>query len=191
MRRCLVSAGALAAALLCIADPAAAQAIEPGSEGRLAELVPPKDGARACYTRAYDAKHLQDHPKQKVTGMQFRLAYHIFEPDEFFPKGQRNYYFQLDAKLRGGARKQTAAGECSITPTGKIFCGVECDGGGVIVSQKSGRLLVDLEAVGRLRMTLFCDGGEEDSVDLLPGEDDKAFLLEPIRMESCPAYDDW
>ena len=40
-------------------------------------------------------------------------------------------------------------------------------------------------------MTLSCDGDEEDSVELMPGEDDKTFLLSPVPAASCPAYDDW
>src|SRR5688572_12239410 len=68
----------LAAAML--SAPVAAQPVEPGEEGDLALLVKPEHGAHACFSRTYDAAHLAEHPKQQVTEMHFRLAYHRFEP---------------------------------------------------------------------------------------------------------------
>lgn len=113
-------------------DDVAAQAIEPGKEGELASFAPPQAGARACFRRAYDRAHLKAHPKQAVTEMRFRIAYYIHEPDEFAPKGQRNYYFEVLAKLREQPKPLSAMGECRPTGDGKaIFCGVDCDGGGV------------------------------------------------------------
>lgn len=175
------------------ASAALAQAIEPGKEGELAKFLPPASGARICYSRVYDSAHLKKHPKQQVTEMEFRLTYYTHEPDEFFPKGQRNYYFALLAKLRGQAPDEPliAEGECSPTQDGKsIFCGVECDGGGVIVTRRDGgKILVDLAEMGRLRMTAGCD--ESDAVELTPGEDDKNFLLSKAAESSCPVYEDW
>ena len=151
---------ALAAAVLA-SLPVTTLAITTGEEGELANFVPPEDGARACFARTYDAEHLKNHPKQTVTEMQFRLTYYIHEPDEFSPQGQRNYYFELKARQKGQSRMLTAAGDCDPADGGKaIFCGVDCDGGGVTVSRTgdAGKILVDLRAVGRLRMTLSCDG---------------------------------
>lgn len=181
-------------AMLLLAGPAVPQAIEPGKEGALALIVPPKDGARACYARVYDADHLKAHPRQKVAAIGFRLTYYIHEPDEFFPKGQRNYYFQLDARLRGGGKPLVASGECSPHPDGRsIRCGVECDGGGVIIRQRAGgKVLVDLGATGGIRMTQGCDGDDEEgAVELLPGADDKEFLLSRQGDSACPHYEDW
>lgn len=173
---------------------ARAQAIEPGKEGELANFIPPQAGARACFGRVYDAEHLKAHPQQQVTEMQFRIAYYIHDPDEFAPKGQRNYYFEVLTRLRDQkqAKPLTAMGECRPTEDGKaIICGVECDGGGVTVKRSGdGKIMVDLEAMGRLRMTADC-GDEEDGVELTSGADDRRFLLSKIPQAECPAYDDW
>ncbi|WP_269931457.1 hypothetical protein [Aminobacter sp. HY435] len=185
------------ALVLCLfsACDVAAQAIEPGKEGELASFVSPQAGARACFRRVYDQAHLKGHPKQAVTEMQFRIAYYIHDPDEFAPKGQRNYYFQLLAKLRDTkqAKPLSAMGECSPTADGKaIFCGVDCDGGGVKVKRNdAGKILVDLEAIGRLRMTADCGEDEDNAFELTSGTDDKRFLLSQVPDSECPAYDDW
>lgn len=177
------------------AGHASAQAIEPGKEGELANFAPPEAGARACFRRVYDAAHLKAHPKQAVTEMDFRIAYYIHEPDEFAPKGQRNYYFQLIASLRDANQPKplSAMGECRPTADGKaIFCGVDCDGGGINVKRSGdGQILVDLEAVGRLRMTADCGEDEDNAFELTPGKDDKRFLLSKAPDAECPAYDDW
>lgn len=193
MRRAVCRGLAVLLASLTMSLPAVAQSIEPGKEGELATLVKPQKGARACFGRSYDAKHMQSHPEQRVARMDFRLAYHIHEPDQFFPKGQRNYYFDLKVRLRGqsSSRPLTASGECSVSANGKrIFCGVECDGGGIVIRARDGdKLLVDLGAVGSIRMTEGCDANEEDGVDLLPGKDDRTFLLG--RASECAAYENW
>ena len=184
---------ALAAAVLA-SLPVAGLAITPGEEGELANLVPPEDGARACFARSYDAAHLAIHPKQTVAEMQFRLTYYIHEPDEFYPQGQRNYYFEVKARQKGQSQMLTAAGDCNPAVGGNaIFCSVDCDGGGVTVSRTgdAGNILVDLRTVGRLRMTLGCGDEEEDAVELTPGEDDNTFLLTETPAAECPVYEDW
>lgn len=195
MTRGMFPAAVLALLLSAPAAPGLAQAIEPGAEGKLAALVKPRAGARACWARTYDRKHLDAHPHQKVTEMRFRLAYHVFPPDRYFPKGQRNYYFELQARLRGhsGGKPLEASGECSPTEDGKgIWCGVECDGGGVMISRRDGgKLLVDLQSTGRIRMTEGCDESDEDGIDLEPGRDDRAFLLSPVEAAECPPYEKW
>lgn len=183
----------LAGLTLLAGMPAAfAQAIEPGKEGELAKFLPPQDGARVCYSRVYDAEHLKKHPRQQVTEMEFRLTYYTHEPDEFFPKGQRNYYFAVLAKLRGQAPDEPLIAEGECAPHGNsISCGVECDGGGVVLTRReAGKVLVDLTALGRLRMTSGCDA-EDGVVELVPGEDDKSFLLSKATESSCPVYEDW
>lgn len=177
-------------AALCMPPVAATgQAIEPGAEGALADFLPPEPGRHICYARTYSADHLKQHPKQTVTEIAFRLAYYRHEPDEFYQQGQRNYYFAMLAKRRGSSRTLTAMGECG--PNGdRIGCGVECDGGGVSVSRRSGdRILVSLGENGRIRMSEGCDEG--DAVDLESGEDDREFLLSRVEDAACPAYEDW
>jgi hypothetical protein len=183
----------ITAAILAIcatALPAAAQPIEPGAEGHLADLLSPKPGEHICFAREYDAAHLKAHPRQEVQAIAFRLAYFMHEPDEYFPKGQRNYYFHLSTKMRPDGHELSTAGECTPTSDGtRIHCGVDCDGGGVMIRKAAepGSLLIDLETTGRIRMGEGCDAG----VDLEPGVDDKTFLLTLVPAESCPSYDEW
>jgi hypothetical protein len=185
-------AAASAVLSLCLlAHPAGAQPVEPGEERQIAELLAPEPGARICFARDYDEAHLKAHPHQQVQSIGFRLDYFAHEPDEYWPKGQRNYYFELRAVLRDGGREATAGGECVPSPDGEnIYCGVDCDGGAVLIRRAAGggKILVDLEATGRIRMSEGCD---EAGFDLEPGVDDKVFLLSEVPAGSCPAYDDW
>lgn len=174
-----------------VSSSALAQAIEPGKEGVLADLLAPTPGKHQCYARTYSKDHLEAHPNQKVAELKFQLAYHRHEPDEYFPKGQRNYYFRLIAKLRGSSKSYTALGECSASGA-NVFCGVECDGGGVnIRSRPQGKLLVFFGRGDGIRLAEGCDPSEGDYVDLKPGIDDKEFLLSPVAGAACPAYEKW
>jgi hypothetical protein len=185
MRSANILSGAFCLCIL-LTGIAGAKTVTPGEEGELAKFLPPEPGRRICYARTYSAEHLKKHPQQTVTEVAFRLAYFRHEPDDFFPKGQRNYYFAMLAKQRGSDRTLTAMGECG--PNGnRIGCGVECDGGGVSVARRpDDRILISLD---RIRMSAGCDG--EDAVDLEGGADDREFLLARVPDAECPAYDDW
>jgi hypothetical protein len=100
MRSANILSGAFCLCIL-LTGIAGAQTVTPGEEGELAKFLPPEPGRRICYARTYSAEHLKKHPQQTVTEVAFRLAYFRHEPDDFFPKGQRNYYFAMLAKQRG------------------------------------------------------------------------------------------
>jgi hypothetical protein len=93
----------------------------------------------------------------------------------------------LSAKVKGQRKTLYASGEC--VPGGKkIHCGVECDGGGVDVERdpKTGGLTISFDKlIPRIRMTVGCDGDEDDTVDLTPGADDKVFRLEKASLSAC------
>jgi hypothetical protein len=188
MKRPFARALVFLAAGICCA-PAGAQPVMPGEEGELVNFLPPEVGRRVCYARIYSQEHLAQHPKQKVAEIQFRLTYYRHEPDDYAPQGQRNYYFEVLVRLRGEKDTMTSMGEC--TPNGSsIFCGVDCDGGGVEVTRRPpDKILVSLVEMGRLRMTNGCD--ESDSVDLEARKDDKEFLLTKTDDPSCPPCEDW
>ena len=183
----MVVAAGIFGATLAFSDTVA-----PGEEGELLKFLPPQPGKHICFARVYTADHLVQHPKQKVSEIEFRLAYYRFEPDEYFPQGQRNYYFEVLARLRGQNKLLKSFGECSSAGD-RISCGVDCDGGGVVVERtaKPNHILLSLDEYGYLRMTGGCGGDEEgEGVNLEPGEDDHKFLLTE-KSEPCPAYDDW
>lgn len=170
-----------------------ADVVQPGKEGVLANLVAPVPGERICFARNYSRDHLEAHPKQRVTGMQFQLTYYRHAADQDYPKGQRNYYFRLIAKLRDKTKPYSVIGECNASGA-NIRCGVECDGGGVnIRKRQEGKLLVYFGDYDEIRLAEGC-GEEEDpdkTTDLKAGADDKEFLLNPVAAENCPAYEKW
>lgn len=190
MRRFLFHVLLAASALLQV--PASAEMIEPGKEGELARFLPPVPGTRICYRRDYSDEHLKAHPKQAVAGIVFRLSYYRHEPETGYPQGQRFYYFELLAKLRGQAKKLEAFGECR-TQGDAIGCYVDCDGGGVLVKRRpDNKVLVWFDGPGSYLRMAECDSDNEDkSVDLKPGADDREFLLTKTPDAECPAYDDW
>lgn len=168
---------ALVLALTVFATPALAQT--------LSDLVEAHGGAISCWQRLYDAPHLASHPEQQVTEITFALSYE--PPDESIAEEEGFYLFGMAASLRNGLAG-TAGGGCWMDE-GQMRCGVDCDGGGVVIKDRDdGKLLVDLEATGYVRMQSECSGGgESESFALEPGLDDKQFLLSPVAAKVCKA----
>jgi hypothetical protein len=139
----------------------------------LTSFVDAQKGARGCWSRQYSAEHLAAHPDQLVTAMDFTMQL----DGEF-------HYFELTADLRGG-QSGSAAGACSEYE-GVVSCGVDCDGGGVVLRHGAdGKVLLDLSAYGYIRMTNSCGEDEEDGFALEAGRDDKEFLLSPASGKAC------
>jgi hypothetical protein len=181
----------LAAAWLALAGapvPAAAEPVEPGQEGELGKILAPVPDAKVCFARIYDAAHLASHPAQQVTAMVFQLEYIKFDPDEFYPQGQRDYYFIVSANLRGKEKPLFSAGECSLWDSG-IFCGVDDDGGGLRIARAAGNdgITVGFDPqIDRLRMVASFAGEEgADGYELTPGANDKEFHLDRVDQSMC------
>ncbi len=171
-----------------LATLAQAGTVPVGEEGALKDILPPTPGEHICFARTYDATHLKAHPKQTVSHIEFRLAYYRHDPDDGYPEGQRNYYFDLRAKRKGSDDMASTGGECNSNEGG-IFCGVDCDGGGVLLKGDANAVTLSFGDKWGISMTNECGGGEGSGPDLLPGADDKEFKLTTI--DKCPAYDDW
>lgn len=172
--------------MLACVTPAIAQPVPLGAEGELGKLLPPVHDRKICFARVYDPAHLRRHPKQMVKSVLFHIRYHRHDPAKEYPQGQRNYYFGMAAKVRGQTKTLYASGEC-VPGKGAIHCGVECDGGGVVVQRDgSGGLAIGFSPLsGRIRMTVGCGGGEDNTVDLTPGADDKLFRLRRASLSAC------
>ncbi len=183
---------ALALAVLCV--PASGQEIKPGEEGALGQLLAPRDDARACWRRSYSKDHLAGHPLQTVADIEFRLAYKTFGPDDDYPEQLHSYLFQLLVQRRGAEKRLQAGGNCWLERDDRVFCGVECDGGGIFVRQRAeaGRILVSFDEMWGIALS-ECgeETGEPEAVPLEPGRDDKSFLLARVDDAACPAYADW
>jgi hypothetical protein len=161
------------AALLLCAVPVLA--------GELRDFVAARDGASACWGRVYDTDHLAKHPDQQVKAMSLTVTF--MKETEF---ADAQYAFRLEAELRGGIAGEQS-GVCS-NQDGQVFCGVDCDGGGVYVSRRGdGNVLIDLETIGSIWMVTACgeDDGEQEGFMLKSGVDDKEFLLSPLPAKAC------
>ncbi len=171
-----------------LATLAQAGTVMPGEEGALKDILPPTPGGHICFARTYDAAHLKAHPQQTVSYIELRLAYYRHDPDTGYPDGQRNYYFDLRAKRKGSDDIASTGGECGLYEGG-IDCGVDCDGGGVLLKGDANAVTLSFGDKWGISMTNECGGGEGSGPDLVPGADDKEFRL--TKIDKCPAYDDW
>ena len=169
-------------ALLVTSTPALADTLE--------NFLPPKEGATACFRRIYDAGHLEKHKDQTVTEIRFRIAYAVFW-DEEYGEQARYYAFQLLAKRRGDDRELKTSGTCSKNSEGRIFCGVECDGGGLYFEPRSAQSIVlEFGDSDGILMSASCSEDENTEV-LRPGKDDKSFRLDRLPSTHCAARADW
>ena len=153
------------------------------SAAELTDFVPAEPGASACWQRLYDEAHLADHPDQQVTAMTLLMSYLTFEDGS-----EGMHYFGVDVSLRDGHKGATSGG-CWASE-GIVRCGVDCDGGGLVLSRNAdGSVLADLEAYGYISLESECGGGEGEleSFALEPGLDDKQFLLQPAEAKQCKA----
>ena len=151
-------------------------------------------GEKACFAHAYDAAELAGLPQQKVTDLLFGLEYYRHEPDQFNPQGQRNYYFRLSARLKDIAETLYSAGECAVYG-GEVSCGVDCDGGMVLLDVEAGGAGIVLsfdEQIDRLRMTMGCSESEAGPMmDLTPETaGGQAFTLAKVDAAMCKALEE-
>lgn len=126
----------------------------------------------ACFVRRYDASHLAQHPKQKVSAMK------LLVPAEQAPEDKTvNYSFRLGFKYRHRAGNFDSSGFCShivAENSGgeiRLGCGVDCEGGGIGVAMKDDRsALIRLQ---RIRIWERNKADDDASNDLVTGADDK------------------
>lgn len=100
----------------------------------------PKGPSYACFARRYDAKHLAQHPQQKVTYMRLLVSAKTVAEDPGL-----NYAFALGVKLRNEKENFSNGGDCGHPSVleesaGKLAlgCGIDCDGGGISVEMVNG-----------------------------------------------------
>jgi hypothetical protein len=188
MNRIVVFALTLAAA----ASMAAVSHAEDGIDKAKAQNFDAKLFARpvdqkayACFVRRYDASHLAQHPKQKVSAMKMLVTAAI-PPDD---QTTTNYSFYLGVKYRNRAGNFDSGGSCHHSTAeekgGEIHlsCGVECDGGGITVAMKDDKsAIVELE---RVRMWDRKKPDAETGHDLEAGADDKTFRVDRADLGEC------
>ena len=146
---------------------------------------PPGDKAYACFVRRYDAGHLAQHPRQKVSAIKLLVSAEI-PPDQ----QTTNYSFRLGFKYRHRPGDFDSSGDCGhvvAEDTGKeirLGCGVDCDRGGIDVALSKD----DKSAIIRLeRITVWQRNKPDDEgTDALnTGADDKMFRLDRADAGEC------
>jgi hypothetical protein len=148
---------ALAGLLLILAMPAAA-----GPD------------ALGCFTRAYDRAHLARHPDQLVAAVKLR----IYRP----PPGNLNkYWFLAQFRLRGKDEPLRTSGICNEKASG-LYCGVECDGGGVDVIPRARDAMMYLD---RIRVAACGEDTLTGGQELTGGKDDRVFRLDRVDEAAC------
>ena len=169
--------------------PRPAGTIASAQGAKLADILPATPGARACFARRHDAKHLREHPGQRVAGVTFLIRSTGFdERGEWVlkPDGKyeyTRYLFAIRFARRSGASAcRRRAG--SARNAEKMGCRVECDGGGFALEKSGESLLVRLLDEG-----IRIDGCDEKDVRLMPGADDKAFRVEKVAEAQCRALE--
>jgi len=137
----------------------------------------------ACFVRRYDANHLAQHPRQKVSTMKL-LVTAEFPPEE----KTVNYSFRVGLQYRHRPGKFDSSGSCGHVVAEdkgdeiRLGCGVDCDGGGIDMAMKD-----DKSAIIRMERIRVWDRKrpDEDASDALLGTDDKTFRLDRADLREC------
>jgi hypothetical protein len=137
----------------------------------------------ACFVRRYDANHLAQHPRQKVSTMKLLVTAEI-PPEE----KTVNYSFRVGLQYRHRPGKFDSSGSCGHVVAEdkgdeiRLGCGVDCDGGGIDMAMKD-----DKSAIIRMERIRVWDRKrpDEDASDALLGTDDKTFRLDRADLREC------
>ncbi|WP_456640261.1 hypothetical protein [Bradyrhizobium sp. USDA 10063] len=139
----------------------------------------------ACFVRRYDANHLAQHPKQKVSAMKLLVTAEN-APEE----KTTGYSFRLGIKYRHRTGNFDSSGFCGHVVTEdasneiRFGCGVDCEGGGINVALSKD----DKSAIIRLERIRIWDRNKPDQEAedaLVAGADDKIFRVDRADAEEC------
>src|SRR5262249_15930797 len=108
-----------------------------------------------CFTRTYDKTHLADHPDQLVTAVTLRI-YHPPSNEDATRMNMKATWADLEVKVRGRDVALTTTATCHkseppnphlmkhLPPPDALWCGVECDGGGIGVAPRGDHAMMYL-----------------------------------------------
>jgi hypothetical protein len=186
MRLTLLIAGALA--LGFAAHPALADdSPDLAYAKRMFAGLAPKPKGYACFMRRYDAEHMAEHAKQKVTAMKLLITAETVPEDTAL-----QYSFRLGVAFRDRAGDFDSSGDCGHTAAARapepndpvlaagvdFDCSVDCDGGGISVklANSDGSLIV--KPLDAIRIWKGKVPDEAAATALRAGADDKIFRLD-------------
>ena len=141
------------------------------------------DTAFACFVRRYDASHLAQHRKQKVSAMKLLVT------AQNRPKEPTSYAYKVGVQFRNKSGNFDGGSSCGhmVDEDGKkdirFTCDVECGGGGleIAMSKDNKSAIVHLEVIG-VWDRKHPDG---DAVTLEGGTDAKLFRLDRVDISEC------
>jgi hypothetical protein len=154
----------------------------------------PQPKGFACFVRRYDAAHMAQHPKQKVTVMKLLITAEMVPDDKVL-----EYSFRLGVNFRDRPGDFDSSGDCghaavtkvpdnaeTVIPAGvDISCGVDCDGGGVTVSLANNDASLIVKPIDRIRIWKGKNPDESAATALNAGADDKVFRLDRTKLDEC------
>jgi len=178
------------AAAFAAAMPLAARADDDGLDPAKAAAFdnrvfagPIGDKASACFVRSYDARHLAQHPKQKVSGMKLLVT------AENRTSEPTSYAYRIGVQLRNRPGNFDGGSSCGhlLSTDGRdeitFSCDVECGGGGLEIAMakdnKSAIVRLEVIAVWNRKHP----DGEPES--LQGGADDKVFRVDRVDTSEC------
>jgi hypothetical protein len=180
----------LLALTMAVLLPQAASAQDPDEVDKAKETAfdkrvfggPIGNKAVACFVRRYDASHLAQHPKQKVSSMKLLVT------AENHPKEPTAYAYKVGVQFRNKPGNFDGGSACSHMADDdrkkiSFSCDVECGGGGleIAMSKDDKSAIVNLEVIG----VWDRKHPKKDAVTLQGGADDKVFRLDRVDNAEC------
>jgi hypothetical protein len=188
---------ALLAGISAVMTPAAAddqQQLDAAYAKRMFAGNVAKPKAYACFVRRYDAEHMAEHLKQKVTVMKLLITAEMVPEDTAL-----QYSFRLGVNFRDRAGNFDSSGDCGHTATARapepndpvlaegvdFDCSVDCDGGGISVKLADGDGSLIVKPRYAIRIWKGKDPDEAAATELRAGADDKIFRLDRTKPDEC------
>jgi hypothetical protein len=182
------------------------------AETPLDDLIKPELNSTACFTRVYDAAHLQAHPKQKTTAITLWMKYENFGGTP----PVMAMAMSLAIKQRGDSAAMYSQGGCDYQKTGNrdtsdnvliktypkeegfvcmqsarpdVFDAVSAqEGGDLILDRGKDRDTLMVYLDNSLIMVKRANRGKLIGVKF--GADDRVFLLRRTDMKDCAAVEE-
>jgi hypothetical protein len=172
----------------------------------LDDLIPPKEGASACFVRSYDEAHLRAHPKQRIT---FIAAWMLYEkaPDASGPilnfafaikrRGERDALFSQGGCVWDALASRDTSNRRMI-PAFKGDEGAICNQSArpdvfdVVSAEEGGDFIID-RGKDKNTLMMYLDTGlsmvkrakRDDVLSIDFGPDDRVFMLRRADAREC------
>ena len=145
----------------------------------------PLANAHACFVRRYDADHLAQHPKQKISAMKL-----LVEAEDAPEDKTINYGFRVGVQYRDRPGDFDSIGYCdhaiaSEAGHGVQFeCNPDCDGGGMTIALSKDNKSA-IASLGHIMVRDRSKPGDDASETLSAGADDKVFRVDRADLSEC------